>query len=434
MTKASSRLILSIASVITAAALGVAVNLGTGSSSLALSTSIAALAGALATLAALVVSLNVRRGEAGSYHSAARKLLGTEDTDAQIETMILLETLAQDDPGLRQDFIDRLCDYLRILTISRNSQPRDHIEKPQSGKNLELSIIFAQSIITRHLAESSKPKEFWQELSLNLRDTVLLNLDFSHCKAVNISFERSRFVGYTSFKNAYASGYALFSDTRFDGFALFDEMTCARDAAYDNASFSDGASFVKARFGRSAIFARSRFRGGANFSLASVNGPAWFDQARFDSTVNFDRASFSGVAEFNQASFAEDAMFTFCHFAQDVEFDGASFQRNILLDGSTFTGKISFSNTRFNGYLSTAALGASAGFELSRDQYNEIAASQERVASQGDPRAMRNLAQVLTESGRTDEAERWLRRAADSGDITAMSNLGALHTQSGRTD
>ncbi|MEU8776499.1 tetratricopeptide repeat protein [Streptomyces sp. NPDC048606] len=57
-----------------------------------------------------------------------------------------------------------------------------------------------------------------------------------------------------------------------------------------------------------------------------------------------------------------------------------------------------------------------------------------RAAGAGNAGAMNNLGMLLEDAGRTDEAETWYHKAADTGNFNAMHNLGLLLTDAGRTD
>ena len=365
----------------------------------------------------LFAARSAQRREASPYSAVVEQLLHGKDSQVQVDAIHRLEQIAQSEPRLRQDVIDQLCRYLRTAASHAERHVDASPDQRWRDTNTRSVATLAQSIITRHfrtITDSPGAQEFWPDLNLDLRDALLLNFDFGYCKAYNVSFERTRFTGGASFKNASISGYALFSGTSFDGFAVFDDVAYAKDAAYDSASFNGGTSFMRAKFSKDALFTRSSFDGGANFSWIKVDGRAWFDQVTFDGPSIFDRASFSRAAAFSQTRFSADATFTFCHFAQGATFDGASFEGNASFDGSTLIGDISFLDTQFSGSLSTTELSASAGFELSRSQYRELASSQLSAAASGDPRAMSNLGLILAQSGRVEEAQEWLRRAVEA--------------------
>jgi Tfp pilus assembly protein PilF len=56
------------------------------------------------------------------------------------------------------------------------------------------------------------------------------------------------------------------------------------------------------------------------------------------------------------------------------------------------------------------------------------------AAATGHATAMNNLAVLLDETGRSEEAETWWRRAIVAGHVTAMRNLGTLLKETGRRD
>lgn len=74
---------------------------------------------------------------------------------------------------------------------------------------------------------------------------------------------------------------------------------------------------------------------------------------------------------------------------------------------------------------------AYAAYQARRLEVSE--AGYRRAAAAGHATAMNNLAVLLDETGRTDDAEGWWRRAIDAGHITAMRNLGNLMKRQDRT-
>ena len=55
-----------------------------------------------------------------------------------------------------------------------------------------------------------------------------------------------------------------------------------------------------------------------------------------------------------------------------------------------------------------------------------------KAAATGDPSAMRNLGRLLETTGRQEEAETWYRQAASVNDLTAINSLGVLLERTGR--
>ena len=432
--------IVAVAGGIATIVLGLWVRLATRSSSFSWAASVGSLVAAVFAFVVALWALRPLRSRSTSYARDVEVLVEVllEGRNLKLTTMAMkrLEELGQARPELRQDVIDQLCNYLRSAARwvqDPGGDAGDFLVEP----GLQASITLAQSIICRHLRAIDDPPdrhEFWPDLSVDLRDTLLLDFDFGYCKVQRASFERAQFAGGASFKSASFASYALFSTARFNDFVVFDDFLCESDAAFDITSFRGGSSFVRARFMGDAVFTRSRFRGILNFTWASVDGRAWFDQVAVDRLAIFERTSFQHGAVFSGASFNEDCSFAFCHFTERTSFDDATFRGNVSFDGSTITGSISFKNTRFLGSVSFTDVASSEGLELNPSQYGNLAASLEAQVARGDRLAIGDLARSLAASGRKKEAESWFRRAIEAGDTAAMVDLARSLAASGRTE
>ncbi|HEX8865792.1 MAG TPA: pentapeptide repeat-containing protein [Lentzea sp.] len=256
----------------------------------------------------------------------ASEQLGSDKAAVRIGGLTDLERLAQSHPELRQTVVDRLCAYLRA--------PFDPPEDTPSGdddvaRRLELDVRrTAQRILARHL-QPAIPESFWEDINLDLRDAVLVDLNLDHCRAGDADFVNAKLHGVTSvqqatlvnalFLNATFSGPAHFTASKVTQFANFIEATFAgladfsratlEHAGFRRTTFSGHAVFTEATFIRAAFFSSADLAGRGYFEMAAFGGEAWFHHAAFAKGAEFAGAVFSGETSFEGATFADQAWF-----------------------------------------------------------------------------------------------------------------------------
>lgn len=267
----------------------------------------------------------------------ASEQLGSDKAAVRIGGLTDLERLAQSHPELRQTVVDRLCAYLRAPFDPDPATPSDD----DVARRLELDVRrTAQRILTRHLRWPAdvpeQPATFWEDINLDLRDAVLVDLDLYQCRVGNADFVNARLHGYTNFRKATVTN-ALFMGATFFGNAEFSETTVTRYASYIEATFTNSAEFIKATLAN-AGFVNATFSDHANFSEATFSGDTLFSGATV-AKGNFTMAKFAGASSFFGVTFNEFA-----------EFVGAIFVGQTSFGRVTFTGKAWFGEaTNFNG-------------------------------------------------------------------------------------
>ncbi|WP_189115947.1 pentapeptide repeat-containing protein, partial [Pilimelia terevasa] len=349
--------------------------------------------------------------------------------------LLKLEAQADSDPGLRQTVVDEVCRYVR-QAAAQAQEFDEEVSVRSLSDEAKNGLALAQRILTRHLRASALSQgggEFWPGIDLNLRNATLVDFDFSHCRTRTLSFEGARFFGLTSFRNSASDQYALFSQAVFEGFASFEQSTFHGDAAFDLTQFHNGVTFEKSLFAGDAIFSHARFAGVAEFGWISALGQTRFDRAYFGGRVTFSRARFEAETSFESASFVGTAELMHCYFSAGVTLRDARFVGEAYFDGVSVNGRLVFDDARFDGTLSLRDI---ASTEESRIEsavpalVSSVSAS--LVKAETEP--LMDLASLLSEQGRVEEAEQLYRRAIDAGRQDALGGLASLLSEQGRVE
>ncbi|WIX85703.1 pentapeptide repeat-containing protein [Amycolatopsis sp. DG1A-15b] len=265
--------------------------------------------------------------------SKASDQLGSEKAAVRIGGMTDLERLAEAYPQLRQTVVDRICAYLRGpyrppfnyndegFGRSGGDGAGDDREGPWEGpagdnelaeRRLELDVRrTAQKILKRHLHWPSNVKErplsFWKEISLDLRDATLVEMDLSGCRMNSVDFRNAQFHRTTVFNDIKFPEDTSFQRAIFWGDAWFGKTTFPNDVQFDGAKFAGDASFQGADFKEVAFFNRAHFQGKVYFNSASI-GDGFFYRVSFDGEVTFG-AIFKNAVTFEGATFASEVHF-----------------------------------------------------------------------------------------------------------------------------
>jgi hypothetical protein len=165
----------------------------------------------------------------------------------------------------------------------------------QQEKQVRLT---AQRLLYRHLhvdpdgsKDKALPETYWDDVTIDLTDAYLVNLDFNHCRLHKADFSNATFIG-GNFQGVQFTEDAWFVGAKFSG-----------DAWFAGAQFIGHTAFVETRFSGHAVFTNAQFRGYAGFADAQFSGSVRFDEAQFGGNTTFGNVRFCGSARFDQASF-----------------------------------------------------------------------------------------------------------------------------------
>jgi Pentapeptide repeats (9 copies) len=169
-----------------------------------------------------------------------------------------------------------------------------------------------QRTLTRHLRLGTKsahpPDTYWRDLTLDLTNAVLADLDLAECHLLTARFTGARFRGATSFRGARFAR-VIFDSAEFDGDAMFEQIVVRDDARFRSAQFVGSAVFEDARFDGDARFDAARFIGPVVFTGSWFGEDVRFTGAEFSGDAEFDRTTFTGLARFGQARFFDGVRF-----------------------------------------------------------------------------------------------------------------------------
>jgi membrane protein implicated in regulation of membrane protease activity len=194
-----------------------------------------------------------READRRDRYAKAIEQLGHDKAPVRLGAMYSLERLAQDNLELRQAVVDVLCAYLRMpfkppkryepATESRaegtgDTSPSDAIDRESERKAQEELLVrqTAQRLLAAHLRcprgtsgvdaqdiEASPEVTFWPDISLDLTEASLVDLDLRETSVTHALFERATFSGFAGFGGATFSGYARFGGATFSRDPVFNE-------------------------------------------------------------------------------------------------------------------------------------------------------------------------------------------------------------------
>ncbi|MFI0798633.1 pentapeptide repeat-containing protein [Amycolatopsis lurida] len=305
--------------------------------------------------------------------SQASEQLGSDKAAVRIGGLTDLERLAEQYPDLRQTVVDRICAYLRapyqpppnLAAVTFDAEPESRgAPATQAGprlsgpsddeiaaRRLELDVRrTAQQILHRHLRNESRPENslhnFWDGISLDLRDAALIEIDFSNCRMASADFRGAKFYGRAKFLDVSFDGDAEFDGATFTRSAHFNKATFAANASFDNVAFNVATWFTKATFSRNATFDIASFDGIARFNQATFASVAWFENATFVEEVAFIGATFTKGVMFDESTFAKDAIFSNAIFAREAHFQSATFEGRAIFDAVEHDANFEFHHAR----------------------------------------------------------------------------------------
>jgi uncharacterized protein YjbI with pentapeptide repeats len=309
-------------------------------------------------------------GTAHWLYVQAPELIGSDEATVRSAALRSLERLAQSYPDLRQNVVDRICDYLRMPfeppAAAQNSAAAceashwcdsvsGNVPGTEASRELQVRHI-AQNILARLLAapwadaclsnrRQAHSSTYLQQVSVDLHCAVLVDPDFSDCC-----------LGEADFRAAQFYGVARFDRTRFDEEAIFDDARFNDRAAFGGTKFGKGAAFRRACFKENASFGGAFFADAARFDCAQFHGMAIFGGARF-TWARFSGAVFSGIAVFSGAQVVEEVRFNVTAFdscalfssvqAATASFGGVHFRGQVDFHQAWF-GNVAFNGAEFN--------------------------------------------------------------------------------------
>jgi uncharacterized protein YjbI with pentapeptide repeats len=285
------------------------------------------------------------------YVKAADQL-GSEKAPVRLASLHALERLANDHAAHRQAIVDVICAYLRIpYGPTDRSAAITASGTPKEEQQVRLA---AQRILTRHLQYTQTDvhgspqlnKYFWQNISIDLSEAVLMDFNLVGGRVGDATFAGAAFLGETSFDRATFAWEVWFDRARFEGEVEFGGATFDRLAAFDDVVFEKSASFVDAQFNRDvqfdgatfvgdALFGGAVFTGASRFIGVAAGGNAKFAGANFASRTWFTEATFEKSADFSNAHFGGRVIFNNTRF-RDAKFSGVEFRSEVMFDEAVF--------------------------------------------------------------------------------------------------
>jgi hypothetical protein len=315
------------------------------------------------------------------YAQGAQMLADTSPA-VRIAGLNVIAALGQEAPmghELRQTCVNLLCAYLRAASPSEGID--DFKDQPDRYR-----VVAAEACRLLPLLLPEVPlsvPDVPDGPALDLRETLLIELDLSHRSVGVARFGKATFTGYARFGGVAFTGYADFHSARFTGYAGFVGSTFAESADFTDASFLSETAFVDATFCWGVEFTRARFHGDAQFAEVAFGVRANFSETEFSGAASFPRAEFSGEASFSDATFFGKAAFGGAVFDGGAVFERVTFDGDALFDGSKYGGEASFNDTRFNkhcgfvlstfegdAHFSRTTFGGLAGFAGARFRDN----------------------------------------------------------------
>ncbi|MCO5997349.1 pentapeptide repeat-containing protein [Actinoallomurus sp. WRP9H-5] len=238
------------------------------------------------------------------YGKAADQL-GSDKAPVRLAGLYALERLAQTNPDHRQTIVDVICAYLRMPYVLPAALGAESPDRAAAQEELQVRLA-AQSILTEHLRPHHEVwldldpdvpgPTFWDGMEVDLSSAVLIDFDFSHCRALFPEFSSAQFYGDTTFSYCRTGSMSL-NGAVFHGPAYFHNAVIHGGAFFDYVSFHDYVNLSQIEFaGDQARFPAAEFRGSADFLATTFGGAARFDGAVFHQEVSFRGATFgSGV-------------------------------------------------------------------------------------------------------------------------------------------
>jgi Pentapeptide repeats (9 copies) len=236
------------------------------------------------------------------YGKAADQL-GNEKAPVRLAGLYALERLAQNNPDHRQTIVDVICAYLRMPYTPPEALGTESLDRAAAQEELQVRLA-AQSILAGHLRPRHEvwldpdlpSPEFWNGMEVDLSTAVLIDFDFSRCRALLPNFASARFYGSTTFSYCRTRSLTL-SGAIFNGPAFFHDAVIDGGAFFDDVAFHDHVNFSETEFvGDQARFPAAEFHGRAAFQGTVFRGWTRFDGAVFHEEASFQGATFgSGV-------------------------------------------------------------------------------------------------------------------------------------------
>jgi Pentapeptide repeats (9 copies) len=211
-------------------------------------------------------------------YAKAIEQLGHDKAPVRLGAMYSLERLGQDNLELRQAVVDVLCAYLRMsfklpkryeaATESRaegteDTSPADAIDRESERTTAQELLVrqTAQRLLAAHLRRlpgtsgvdaqdirAAPEVTFWPDISLDLTEASLVDLDLRKTSVTHALFERATFSGDAWFGGATFSGGTWFDGATFSGDAGFGGATFSGETWFGGATFSGDAGFGGATF------------------------------------------------------------------------------------------------------------------------------------------------------------------------------------------
>ena len=270
-------------------------------------------------------------------YTKAVEQLGSDKAPVRLGGLYALERLAQDHVEQRQMVVNVLCAYLRMpYTVPGDSPPAsnpgtDNVALSEYRESLQEREVrlAAQRILAHHLLQGPDADNpfysFWPHIDLDFTGATLIDVNFDHCTANNVRFERTTFIGDARFWRTIFTGNVWCNGASFTGDATFNACTFGGSTA----------RFIDATFTGGAFFARATFIANTRFDRATFVERAWFNEATFAAQAIFHGATFSGPAQFTEVTFTGATSFGRTSFIEAADFRGVTLPSTRRFDNNT---------------------------------------------------------------------------------------------------
>ncbi|RJQ76533.1 pentapeptide repeat-containing protein [Pseudonocardiaceae bacterium YIM PH 21723] len=285
-------------------------------------------------------------------YSATATQLSSDKAPVRMAAMFALERLAQNSPQYQQTIANLICGYLRCpfdppAHVRQDSRRIDGSTDTAAMEELQVRLA-AQRILTTNLRPEAPG--FWQGISLDLTDAVLVEADFAGCRLADLVLVRTVFHGDTDFSRMRFEGNLWLDRVQFVGKFDISRANVDGDFRCASVTFSKSADFAWARFHGEFTLLDCRFHRACDFTEAHFNGQVLIDGVTFDSEVDFDTTQWVETARLQQSVFRAGASFRAAHFQRSINIHDCEFGDSVFFEEVVFSGMIKIFATDFNEF------------------------------------------------------------------------------------
>jgi uncharacterized protein YjbI with pentapeptide repeats len=273
-------------------------------------------------------------------YAKAADQLGNAKAPVRLAGLYALERLAHGNPAHRQTVVNLLCAYLRMPWAPGTPEAREEREVRTT----------AQRILATHLrasADEPAPADLWPDVTLDLTEATLVDLDFQDVQVRGPGFTGATFHGTTRFDRAVFPDRAHFERATFHGPARFEQAAFHRWALFAGAALRGPAHFDEARFARRVEFTKASFHDGAFFAGAVFDRTVSFTQATFEQDCSFESVIFGEHGVFGATRFLGGCLLRGAVFRGYADFLRTTFARDVSFAGASFEGGVRFDTVAF---------------------------------------------------------------------------------------